>query len=86
MKEWKDLFLPRQQLTLETFGRIVAKVEGWVREDGGSANRARLVAGFLGLCLGKLAQFSSTQCLWKIDSRNGSGRWRVRSLGGTISR
>jgi putative DNA methylase len=81
MNEWTDLFLPRQQLTLETFGKIVSKVESWVRDDGGSSDRARLIAGFLGLCLGKLTQFSSTQCLWKIDSRNGSGKVESAKFG-----
>jgi putative DNA methylase len=78
---WRDVFLPRQQLALETFAQLIAKVSGWVLEDGGSNDRSQLIAGFLGLCLGKLAQFGSTQCLWKIDSRNGSGKAESAKFG-----
>jgi putative DNA methylase len=81
LKEWADLFTPRQQLALETFATLVASVEDWVLEDGGSEVYAQAISAFLGLCVGKLAQFSSTQCLWKIDSRNGSGKAESAKFG-----
>jgi putative DNA methylase len=81
MASWSDLFSVRQQVALETFAALVREVPGWVREDGGDEQQARAVTTLLGLCVGKLAQFSSTQCLWKIDSRNGTGKAESAKFG-----
>ena len=60
VKEWSEVFTPRQQVALQTFADAVSKVPGWVVQDGGSQEYGRDVATFLGLCLGKLAQANST--------------------------
>jgi putative DNA methylase len=67
--EWSELFTPRQQRELATFAEAVSKVPDWVREDGGTEEYARDIASFLGLCLGKLAQASST--IVRLNVRRG---------------
>lgn len=68
------LYTPRQLHTLGAFADAVAKVHGWVVEDGGTDAYATVITTILGLCIGKLAQTNSTQVRWKIDSRNGVGK------------
>jgi putative DNA methylase len=72
--DWDQIFTSRQRASLATFSDLVAHVPNWVEDDGGSPEAARWIGSILALAIGKLAQFSSTQCLWKIDSRNGSGK------------
>ena len=74
LRRWSDLFTPRQINALETFADLVNEVAGWAAADGLSAAQVVAIASVLGLCVGKLAQFNSTLVLWKIDSRNGSGK------------
>ncbi len=81
LTEWSELFTPRQQTTILAFADLVANVPTWVETDGGDAAYGVKVAAVLGLCVGKLAQFSSTQCLWKIDSRNGTGKAESAKFG-----
>jgi putative DNA methylase len=81
LQRWSDLFTKRQLLALETFASLVAQVPSWVRDDGGDDDQARAVGALLSLCVGKLAQFSSSQCLWKIDSRNGTGKAESAKFG-----
>lgn len=69
-----DLYLPRQLHTLTTFADLVGDLKGEVLRDGGTENWAIAVATVLGLALGKLAGFGSTQCRWYIDSRSGGGK------------
>lgn len=71
---YADLFTNRQLVALGAFADAVAEVAGRVRADGGDDTYATAVASVLGLCVGKLAMASSTQCRWKVDSRNGSGK------------
>jgi len=59
-EEWSDLFCRRQQRMLMTFATIIRKVPQWVVADGGTEQLGKDIATFLGLCLGKLAQASST--------------------------
>ncbi|QYG91814.1 DUF1156 domain-containing protein [Iamia sp. SCSIO 61187] len=81
LREWSELFTNRQLVALETFADLVAQVPQWVRHDGGDEDQAQGIAAILGLCVGKLAQFSSSQCLWKIDSRNGTGKAESAKFG-----
>lgn len=60
ISEWKDLFTSRQQQMLLAFTAAIRQVPSWVAADGGSEEYGRDTAMFLGLCLGKLAQASST--------------------------
>lgn len=71
---WKDLFTPRQLMAMQTFSDLVAESSGWVTSDGAPAHYAKAVASVLGLCVGKLAQSSSRQVRWRLDSRNGSAK------------
>jgi len=73
-QEWSRLFTDRQQVALTTFATLVGEVESCVRRDGGSADQAKAISTALGLCVGKLAQSSSTLVRWRIDSRNGAGK------------
>jgi putative DNA methylase len=59
-ENWADLFCSRQQVMLKTFSDLIKDVPNLVRKDGGSEQQGRDIAMFLGLCLGKLAQASST--------------------------
>lgn len=68
---WNELFTERQTLAIETFADIVGQVHGWVKADGGDDDQARSIATLLGICIGKLAQASSTLVRLFIDSRNG---------------
>lgn len=69
INEWKDLFLPRQQQTLASVVAAIREVPGWVMADGGDESYGRDVACFLGLCLGKLVQASST--IVRLNVRKG---------------
>jgi putative DNA methylase len=60
-----DLYTPRQLYALSAFADAVAQVPDWVTEDGGDEAYAKAIATILGLCVGKLAQSSSTQVRWR---------------------
>ncbi len=67
--EWKELFLPRQQRMLATFANSIREVPKWVISDGGDERYGKDIACFLGLCLGKLVQASST--IVRVNVRKG---------------
>lgn len=71
---WSQLFTPRQMLALETFAELVGRVPEWARADGADEEYAVALTTFLGLCVGKLAQSSSMQVRWRLDSRNGAAK------------
>ena len=79
--KWRDVFTHRQLQALSVFSEVVAQVPTWITEDGGDDETAKAVTTFLALCVGKLSQFSSSPCLWKIDSRNGSGKAESAKFG-----
>jgi putative DNA methylase len=62
---WDQLFTRRQLAMLETFARLVAAIPERVQSDGGDPDRSKWIAAVLGLCLGKLAQRSSTLVAWR---------------------
>lgn len=68
IRDWPSLFTNRQQLMLLTFASLVSDVAKWVREDGGSDQQAKSITTALGLCVGKLAQSSSTLVRWNVRS------------------
>jgi putative DNA methylase len=68
------LYTPRQLHTLGAFADVVAKVYGWVVEDGGDDTYATAITTILGLCVGKLAQTNSTQARWYVGGDNGTPR------------
>jgi putative DNA methylase len=67
-----DLFTNRQIVALGAFADAVTIVPGWISDDGGDAPYARAVTSVLGLCVGKLAQASSTQARWNVRSTGSS--------------
>jgi putative DNA methylase len=69
LTRWTDLYTPRQLATLCAFADEVAATHDELLADGASAPRAEAVAAVLALCVGKLAQFSSTQVRWYCDTR-----------------
>ncbi len=69
VREWAQLFLPRQQQTLAAFAAAIRKVPAWVAADGGDEQYGKDIAVLLGLCFGKLVQASST--IVRINVRQG---------------
>lgn len=65
IRQWSQLFTPRQMLALETFASLVSEVGEWSRSDGADEEYAVAVSTFLGLCVGKLAQCCSMQVRWR---------------------
>ena len=74
IEHWSQLFTNRQMRALETFADAVANVRDLVIADRADADYASAICTFLGLCVGKLAQCSSMQVRWRLDSRNGSAK------------
>jgi putative DNA methylase len=67
--KWMDLFTPRQQLALDCFSRLVREVPRWALEDGADERYGSALCEALGLCVGKLATFSSSQSLWRLRAK-----------------
>lgn len=61
IKTYTDLYTPRQLFSMTTFADLVAQVSDEVLKDGGDESRAKLIATLLGLALGKMAQYGSSQ-------------------------
>jgi len=71
---WDRLYTPRQLQMLTTAADLVAETYEELRRDGASADWATAVATLLGLGVGRLAQYQSSQVRWFIDSRSGGGQ------------
>ncbi len=69
IRTFTDLFTDRQLATLACFADHVAAVHEEVLDDGGSEEYADALASLLGLAVGKLAQYGSTQAF--LYTRNG---------------
>jgi putative DNA methylase len=67
MDTWRSLMNPRQALTLATFADLVAAVFEDVLQRGGSREWATAVTTLLGLAVGKMAQFSSSMAIWRVQ-------------------
>jgi putative DNA methylase len=68
----EDIYLPRQLVMLETFGKAIADVPAEVIADGGDEIYAATITSILGLGLGKLAQSNSTQVRWNVRASGSS--------------
>lgn len=66
MATWDALYTPRQLVTLTTFSDLVAENRERIIADGGSAAWADAITTVLGLGVGRLAQFASTQTRWTV--------------------
>jgi putative DNA methylase len=69
---YADLFTNRQLVALGAFADTVALVPAWVEVDGGDELYCRTAGSVLGLGVGKLAIFNSTQGRWW--TRNGPSK------------
>lgn len=61
-----DLYTPRQLRVMATISELVAATHAEICHDGGSREWADAVTTILGLGVGRLAQFSSTQARWTV--------------------
>lgn len=68
------LFTSRQLRVLAVHADLIASLRDEVLRDGGSNAWADAVVTFLGLALGRMAQYQSSQVRWFIDSRSGGGQ------------
>lgn len=68
LTKFRDLFTPRQLLTISTFAELVAATPARIRDEGGSDEWARAVTTVLGLAVGQLARFGSNLCQWRLRS------------------
>lgn len=64
-----DLYTPRQLLTMSTFCDLVAQTFDDIKRDGGDEAWARTITTMLGLAVGRLAQYGSSQAF--LFTRNG---------------
>ncbi len=64
LMRFRDLFTPRQLLTLCTLAASVRAVHGEMIEAGLPADRAKAAVTFLGLSLSRLSDYSSSLCRW----------------------
>jgi putative DNA methylase len=64
-----DLYTPRQLLALTVFADLVAAVHQEILDDDGTKEWADTVSTLLGLAVGKLAQYNSSQAF--LYTRNG---------------
>ncbi len=74
LSTWADLYTPRQWKTLATHADLVVDVKEGVLADGGDEGYANAIATLLGLSVGRMAQYQSSQVRWFIDSRSGAGQ------------
>lgn len=64
--DFVDMFAPRQVLTLSTFADLVLDLRGRLLDDGVGEDRATAICSVLGLAVGQMARFGSTQCQWRL--------------------
>lgn len=69
---YADVFTNRQLVALGAFANAVRQLPEWVIEDGGDNAYGTAVASVLGLCVGKLSVFNSSQARWW--TRNGPSK------------
>lgn len=65
MEHWGQLFLPRQQLVLSTFARLVGEV-GATLIKSESPELGTAASIMLSMALGKLVDYLSSLCVWRI--------------------
>lgn len=70
---WDKLYTPRQLLTLSTFADLVGAVHQQVLDDGGTPDWADAITTLLGLAVGKLAQYGSSQTRVELPTKTSNG-------------
>lgn len=73
LKTWLEVFTPRQATMLATFAKQVDRIQDSVMEQL-PREAAVAVIRILGLAVSRMASYSSTQSLWRIDGRSGVGQ------------
>ena len=68
MRDYADLFTPRQLAALTTFSDLVAEARERVKRDAPGCAYADAVATYLGLAIGKLANRGASLCAWNKTS------------------
>ncbi|XCH48712.1 DUF1156 domain-containing protein [Thermodesulfovibrio sp. 3462-1] len=66
MLKWGDLFNSRQKLALITFVEKVRQAHQKMIEEGYDEEYAKVVVSYLGLGVGRIADYNSTLCIWNI--------------------
>ncbi len=77
-KKWRDLFTPRQLLTLGTFVKHTRRA--FQEISGGDKISAEAIGAYLSLVLDRLADYSSALCTWHNSAekmRNTFGRFAL---------
>lgn len=74
LETFASLYTPRQLKVLATHADLIAALKDEIIEEGGSETWADAIITFLGLGLGRMAQYQSSQVRWFIDSRSGGGQ------------
>lgn len=69
-----DQYTRRQLHILTATADLVAETHHAVLRDGGTQQWADAVTTLLGLAVGRMAQYQSSQVRWFIDSRSGTGQ------------
>jgi len=64
MLKWDDLFNSRQKLALITFTEKVRLAYNKMIEEGYDKEYAKAVVSYLGLTIGRIADFESNLCRW----------------------
>lgn len=64
LTKFRDLFTPRQLLTLCTLASGVRQVHDELHESGVDADRARAISSYLGLIVSRLADYHTVLCRW----------------------
>lgn len=68
IESFLDLYTPRQALALATFADLTAKVHDEITSDGATNDQADAIVSLLGLAVGKMAQYNSTQTFVRTRS------------------
>lgn len=69
-----SLFTPRQTAALAHHADLIAELREELLHGGATTQSTDAVVTFLGLALGRMAQYQSSQVRWFIDSRSGGGQ------------
>jgi len=80
LKEWQNLFTPRQLVALGTFVKYIRSARNFMYSLGYSTEWIEALTAYLALSLDRLADYSSTVCSWhnsKEQMRNTFGRFAL---------
>ncbi len=64
LTQFKDLFTPRQILSLLTFAKYIRYAKSLLLGEGYSEEYSKVITTFLGLTLSRLSNFNSSLCTW----------------------